>query len=54
MLAAHPELVNNVMGAGLGGEDIMATAGKQGNLVPQLIYLMSDSAPGREGRGVGC
>ena len=45
MLAAHPELVNNVMGAGLGGEDIMATAGKQGNLVPQLIYLMSDSAP---------
>ena len=45
MLAAHPELVNNVIGAGLGGEDIMATAGKQGNLVPQLIYLMSDSAP---------
>jgi SSS family solute:Na+ symporter len=45
MLAAHPELVNNVMGAGLGGEDIMVTAGKQGNLVPQLIYLMSDSAP---------
>ena len=45
MLASHPELVNNVMGAGLGGEDIMATAGKQGNLVPQLIYLMSDSAP---------
>ena len=45
MLAAHPELVNNVMGAGLGGEDIMATAGKQGNLVPQLIYLMSDKAP---------
>ena len=45
MLAAHPELVNNVMGAGLGGEDIMATPGKQGNLVPQLIYLMSDKAP---------
>ena len=45
MLAAHPELVNNVMGAGLGGEDIMETAGKQGNLVPQLIYLMSDKAP---------
>ena len=45
MLAAHPELVNNVMGAGLGGEDIMVTAGKQGNLVPQLIYLMSDKAP---------
>ena len=45
MMAAHPELVNNVMGAGLGDQDIMATGGKQGNLVPQLIYLMSDSAP---------
>jgi len=45
MMAAHPELVNNVMGAGLQGQDIMETAGKQGMLVPQLIYLMSDSAP---------
>ena len=45
MMAAHPELVNNVMGAGLQGQDIMDTAGKQGMLVPQLIYLMSDSAP---------
>jgi solute:Na+ symporter, SSS family len=45
MMAAHPELVNNVMGAGLDGQDIMSTGGKQGNLVPQLIYLMSDSAP---------
>ena len=45
MLAAHPELVNNVMGAGLGGNDIMESAGKQGMLVPQLIYLMSDAAP---------
>ena len=45
MMAAHPELVNNVMGVGLGDQDIMATGGKQGNLVPQLIYLMSDSAP---------
>ena len=45
MMAAHPELVNNVMGAGLSDQDIMATGGKQGNLVPQLIYLMSDSAP---------
>ena len=45
MMAAHPELVNNVMGAGLDGQDIMSTGGKQGNLVPQLIYLISDSAP---------
>ena len=45
MLAAHPELVNNVMGAGLQGQDIMSSTGKQGMLVPQLIYLMSDSAP---------
>ena len=45
LLAAHPELVNNVMGAGLGGNDIMESAGKQGMLVPQLIYLMSDAAP---------
>ena len=45
MLAAHPDLVNNVMGAGLQNQDIMDTAGKQGMLVPQLIYLMSDSAP---------
>ena len=45
MAAAHPDLVNNVMGSGLNGKDIMDTAGKQGMLVPQLIYLMSDSAP---------
>jgi len=45
MLAAHPELVNNVMGAGLEGQDLMDSEGKQGMLVPQLIYLMSDSAP---------
>ncbi len=45
MLAAHPELVNNVMGQGLGGKDLMESAGKQGMLVPQLIYLMSNTAP---------
>ena len=45
MLNAHPELVNNVMGSGLNGQDIMETAGKQGMLVPQLIYLMADAAP---------
>ncbi len=44
-LAAHPDLVNNVMGAGLGGQDLMDSAGKQGMLVPQLINLISDSAP---------
>lgn len=44
-MAAHPELVNNVMGAGLGGKDIMESAGKQGMLVPQLIYLLTDTTP---------
>lgn len=41
----YPELTNNVMGAGLGGIDIMKSAGKQGMLVPQLIHLMADTAP---------
>ena len=44
-LAAYPDLTNNVMGAGLGGIDLMDSAGKQGMLVPQLIHLISDSAP---------
>ncbi|MDH3712665.1 MAG: sodium:solute symporter family protein [Gammaproteobacteria bacterium] len=44
-LAAHPEHVNNVLGSGLGGKDLMESAGKQGMLVPQLIYLMADAAP---------
>ncbi len=44
-LAKHPDLVNNVMGAGLQGKDIMASAGKQGMLVPQLIYLLNETAP---------
>ncbi len=43
--AAHPELTNNVMAAGLGGKDLMDSAGKQGMLVPQLIYLLGGSAP---------
>jgi Na+/proline symporter len=38
-MAAHPEHVNNVLGAGLGGQDLMQSAGKQGMLVPQLIAL---------------
>ncbi|GBE44551.1 MAG TPA: sodium:solute symporter family protein [Rhizobiales bacterium] len=40
-----PELTNNVMGAGLGGVDLMKSAGKQGMLVPQLIHLMGETAP---------
>ena len=43
--AAHPELVNNVMSEGLHGKDLMESAGKQGMLVPQLIYLMTDTMP---------
>jgi SSS family solute:Na+ symporter len=42
---AHPELVNNVMQAGLQGKDLMASEGKQGMLVPQLIHLMGGTAP---------
>ena len=42
---ANPDLVNNVLGAGLGGQDLMQSAGKQGMLVPQLINLMADAAP---------
>jgi len=44
-MAAHPDLVNNVMGAGLQGKDLMESAGKQGMLVPQLIHLLADAAP---------
>ncbi|MCP3869421.1 MAG: sodium:solute symporter family protein [Gammaproteobacteria bacterium] len=44
-LAAHPELVNNVMEKGLGGLDIMQFVGRQGMLVPQLIYLLNETAP---------
>ncbi len=45
MMEAHPDLVNNVMGAALGGKDLMDSAGKQGMLVPGLIHLMGDTAP---------
>ena len=44
-MAAHPDLVNNVMGVGLQGKDLMESAGKQGMLVPQLIHLLADVAP---------
>jgi len=44
-MEAYPEHVNNVMQAGLGGKDLMESAGKQGMLVPQFIHLMADTAP---------
>lgn len=43
--AAFPDLVNNVMGNGLQDKDLMMSAGKTDMLVPQLVYLMSDTAP---------
>lgn len=46
---AHPEIVvNPVMQEGLqvlGHTDLMAATGKQGNLVPQLIWLMGGTTP---------
>ncbi len=44
-MAARPDMVNNVLGAGLEGKDLMVSAGKQGMLVPQLIALMGNVAP---------
>ncbi len=43
-LDAYPESVN-VLGAGLGGIDLMQSPGKQGMLVPQLIHVLQESAP---------
>ena len=45
MITNNPEVVNNVIGPNIGNQDLMETASKQGNLVPQLINLMSDTAP---------
>ncbi len=45
MLTNHPDLVNNVIGPNIGNQDLMETASKQGGLVPQLINLMSGTAP---------
>jgi Na+/proline symporter len=45
---AHPEFVNPVMQEGLqalGHTDLMKSPGAQGNLVPQLIWLMGATAP---------
>ena len=44
-MTAHPELVNNVMGAALSNGDLMEAPGKQGMLVPALIWIMGESAP---------
>ena len=38
-MAAHPEHVNDVLSAGLGGKDLMKSAGASDMLVPQLIHL---------------
>jgi len=46
-LKLYPELTNNVMGCetcGLAGVDMMETEGKQGMLVPQLIWLLGNTA----------
>ena len=45
MVSNNPEVVNNVIGPNIGNQDLMETASKQGNLVPQLINLMSETAP---------
>ncbi len=44
-LAAHPESVNNALGEGLLGKDLMDSVGKQGMLIPQYIHVMQDAAP---------
>jgi Na+/proline symporter len=44
-LKAYPDLAVDAMGPGLNGMDIMESEGKQGMLVPQLIWLMGDTAP---------
>ncbi len=45
MVTNHPDIVNNVIGPNIGNQDLMETASKQGGLVPQLINLMSGTAP---------
>ncbi|OUU61710.1 MAG: sodium:solute symporter [Alphaproteobacteria bacterium TMED62] len=45
MVTNNPQVVNNVIGPNIGNQDLMDTASKQGNLVPQLINLMSNTAP---------
>ena len=43
-MAAYPD-INNALGLGLGGQDLMASPGKQGMLVPQFIHVLQDTAP---------
>ena len=43
--AAHPDNVNNILGARLGGRDLMETAAKQEELVPLLIQSIGETAP---------
>ena len=45
MVTNNPQVVNNVIGPNIGNQDLMNTESKQGNLVPQLINLMSNTAP---------
>jgi Na+/proline symporter len=45
LMRAHPELVNPVMEEGLYGMDLMAMAGREETLVPELIDLLGQSAP---------
>lgn len=44
-MARYPELVNNVMGTGLAGIDLLQSEGQGDMLVPQLVYLLSETAP---------
>jgi len=44
-MARYPELVNNVMGTGLAGIDLLESEGQGDMLVPQLVYLLSETAP---------
>jgi len=41
----HPELVHNMMGAGLSGKDLMDVSSQSEMLVPLLIYLIGDHFP---------
>ncbi|AKH21878.1 sodium:solute symporter family protein [Sedimenticola thiotaurini] len=44
-MARYPELVNNVMATGLAGIDLLQSEGQGDMLVPQLVYLLSETAP---------
>ena len=45
MIANDPEVVKNLIGPNIDGKNIAELDGKTDNLVPQLINLMSDTAP---------